>query len=77
MNLHVLSADPMRGVTGKHPRDRKSADIIKCKKCGHIQMFPLLSKEEYDEEYAKDKSVLQMVDCQLPRKLTLALSFGT
>lgn len=49
-------------MTGKHPRDRKSADIIKCKKCGHIQMFPLLSKEEYDEEYAKDKSVLQMVD---------------
>lgn len=48
-------------TTGKHPRDRKSSDIVICKKCGHIQMFPLLSKEEFDEEYDTDKSVLSVL----------------
>ena len=36
--------------TGKHPRDRIGSDIVICKKCGHIQMFPLLSEEEFEEE---------------------------
>jgi len=47
-------------LTGKHPRDRKEADIVVCKKCGHIQMWPLLSPEEERREYDEDKSVREM-----------------
>ena len=47
--------------TGKHPRDRIGSDIVICKKCGHIQMFPLLSEEEFEEEYATDKTVRAVV----------------
>jgi len=43
--------------TGKKPRDRKEADIVICKECGHIQMWPLLSPEEEKEEYDNDSSV--------------------
>jgi len=42
---------------GKKPRDRENADIVICKECGHIQMFPLLSPEEEEEEYDNDKSL--------------------
>jgi hypothetical protein len=51
---------PCRGEaipTLKHPRDREQADIVICKDCGHIQMYPLLSIEEEKEEYDTDKSV--------------------
>lgn len=37
-------------LTGKHPRDRKEADIVVCKECGHVQMWPLLSPEEEKAE---------------------------
>ncbi|MGY3662878.1 MAG: class I SAM-dependent methyltransferase [Roseburia sp. 1XD42-69] len=43
--------------TGKHPRERQSLDIVKCKQCGHIQLFPLLSEEELEKEYAEDRCV--------------------
>lgn len=43
--------------TGKKPRDRECADIVSCNYCGHIQMFPLLAKDEEAEEYNIDKSV--------------------
>lgn len=43
--------------TGKHPRERQSLDIVKCKRCGHIQLFPLLSEEEIEREYAEDRCV--------------------
>lgn len=42
---------------GKKPRDREQSDIVVCKDCGHIQMYPLLSPEEEAEEYNQDKSV--------------------
>lgn len=47
------------GVTpiDKKPRDRQNADIVVCRKCGHIQMFPLLSPEEEKEEYDNDFSI--------------------
>jgi len=47
------------GVTkiGKKPRDRETADIVVCKQCGHIQMFPLLSPEEEKEEYDNDQTI--------------------
>ncbi len=48
--------------TGKHPRDRKTAKIVVCSKCRHIQMFPLLSEEEFNEEYATDKTVRTGID---------------
>lgn len=48
-------------VTGKHPRDRKEADIVICPNCGHVQMFPLLSPEEEKVEYDEDKSVREML----------------
>jgi len=57
-----LCAEAPEGVTGKHPRDRQSAEVVKCLDCGHVQMFPLLTKEEYDKEYANDNTVLKMVD---------------
>lgn len=44
-------------LTGKRPRNRQLADIVECKSCGHIQMFPLLSEEEFAKEYAEDRSV--------------------
>ncbi len=48
-------------VTGKHPRDRKEADIVICPNCGHVQMFPLLPPEEEKAEYDEDKSVREML----------------
>ena len=40
--------------TGKKPRDKESADIVICEVCGHIQMYPLLSPEETQDEYDND-----------------------
>lgn len=51
--------------TGKHPRDRASSNIVICRQCQHIQMFPLLSEEEFAEEYATDKTVRMGVDNQM------------
>lgn len=39
------------------PRDRKELKILDCPKCGHRQLFPLLSDEELAEEYNEDKTV--------------------
>lgn len=39
------------------PRDRKDLDIVDCPKCGHRQLFPLLSEQELVEEYNEDKTV--------------------
>ena len=44
-------------VTKFHPRDRKELNIVDCPNCGHRQLFPLLSEEELQEEYAEDKTV--------------------
>jgi hypothetical protein len=43
-------------ITEKKPRDR-DADIVVCKECGHIQMYPLLTPEEEKAEYDEDKSL--------------------
>lgn len=39
------------------PRDRRSLDIVDCPLCSHRQLYPLLSEEELEEEYAEDKTV--------------------
>jgi 2-polyprenyl-3-methyl-5-hydroxy-6-metoxy-1,4-benzoquinol methylase len=39
------------------PRDRKELKIFDCSRCGHRQLFPLLSEEELAEEYNEDKTV--------------------
>ena len=45
-------------VDTKHkPRDRKDLFIVDCPHCGHRQLFPLLSDEELEAEYAEDKTV--------------------
>lgn len=45
-------------IDTKHkPRDRKELFIVDCPICGHRQLFPLLSDEELEEEYAEDKTV--------------------
>ncbi len=43
--------------TGKRPRDREEAYIVECPLCRHRQLFPLLSAEELEKEYADDVSV--------------------
>ena len=44
-------------LTGKKPRDRECANIVVCGKCGHIQMWPLLTSQEDKEEYDNDVTV--------------------
>jgi len=44
-------------VTGEKPRDRFSADIVRCDSCGHYQMYPLLTREEEKDEYDNDNTV--------------------
>ncbi len=51
--------------TGKHPRDKVQSKIVVCTKCGHIQMFPLLSEEEFANEYAMDKTVREGLDSDI------------
>lgn len=48
--------------TGKHPRDRQQAQIVRCANCGHEQMYPLLDEQEIHEEYATDKTVKAAVE---------------
>jgi 2-polyprenyl-3-methyl-5-hydroxy-6-metoxy-1,4-benzoquinol methylase/DNA-directed RNA polymerase subunit RPC12/RpoP len=44
-------------LTAHKPRDRKDLSIVDCPECGHRQLFPLLSEEELEDEYANDKTV--------------------
>ena len=43
--------------SSNRPRGRQEANIVVCKDCGHIQMWPLLSAEEEKEDYDTDKTV--------------------
>jgi SAM-dependent methyltransferase len=43
--------------TGKKPHDRNEAQIVVCKLCGHIQMWPLLPPEEESLNYDNDQRV--------------------
>lgn len=38
-------------------RDNEDHNAYKCLKCGHVQMYPLLTDEENKEEYDKDKTL--------------------
>ena len=48
-------------LTEYHPRDRKELSIVDCPRCGHRQLYPLLSDSELEEEYAEDKTVRSSV----------------
>lgn len=37
--------------TGFRPRDNKNAFNVKCAECGHNQIFPYMTMEEYSEAY--------------------------
>lgn len=62
-NLNVFCAVMWGGVIFTHhkPRDRRELSIVDCPKCGHRQLFPLLSDEELIEEYNEDRTVRSTV----------------
>lgn len=42
--------------TGFRPRDRQELSIVDCPKCGHRQLFPLMSEAELEVEYDTDRA---------------------
>ena len=55
----LLCGNAGGGITpiGKNPRDRKNADVVLCHKCGHVQIYPLLTPQEEKREYDNDSTV--------------------
>lgn len=43
--------------TPHRPRDKTELEIVNCPKCGHRQLYPLLSEAELKEEYDQDKTL--------------------
>lgn len=37
--------------TGHKPRDKKDAFCVQCRVCGHNQIFPYMTPDEYKKEY--------------------------
>lgn len=53
----VCGSEETPFYTGFKPRDRAQMDCVRCMKCGHNQLFPLLTEDEYKKEYNEDLTI--------------------
>jgi 2-polyprenyl-3-methyl-5-hydroxy-6-metoxy-1,4-benzoquinol methylase len=61
----ILCGNSECGLVRHGVRDNADIDVVKCDKCGHIQLFPLPSIEEDKKYYDRDqqmKSLVSVVD---------------